>query len=165
MFSVKSKTSIFDGTFLTHLFIFIIFCIQTPFVRQNTPHPRELKAKAHKLFTKGQNSLEDSDLQSETTTITTTTTNTNPISSTTTTTATLTTAVTTTVEAINQHVKQQPQQQHLQQRTETDVNTQPPLIKHQVFIQPPDLPPEPIVGNGADESSEPSDDTDDVSFI
>jgi protein scribble len=38
---------------------------QTPFVRQNTPHPRELKAKAHKLFSKGQNSLEDSDLHSE----------------------------------------------------------------------------------------------------
>jgi hypothetical protein len=34
-------------------------------VRQNTPHPRELKAKAHKLFSKGQNSLEDSDLHSE----------------------------------------------------------------------------------------------------
>lgn len=29
-------------------------------MRQNTPHPRELKAKAHKLFSKGQNSLEDS---------------------------------------------------------------------------------------------------------
>ncbi|XP_068911978.1 protein lap4 isoform X7 [Tenebrio molitor] len=38
---------------------------ETPFVRQNTPHPRELKAKAHKLFSKGQNSLEDSDLHSE----------------------------------------------------------------------------------------------------
>lgn len=24
----------------------------TPFVRQNTPHPKELKAKAHKLFGK-----------------------------------------------------------------------------------------------------------------
>ncbi|XP_065157658.1 protein lap4-like isoform X4 [Atheta coriaria] len=36
---------------------------ETPFVRQNTPHPRELKAKAHKLFAKGQNSLEDSELQ------------------------------------------------------------------------------------------------------
>ncbi|XP_050308936.1 protein lap4-like isoform X3 [Anthonomus grandis grandis] len=36
---------------------------ETPFVRQNTPHPRELKAKAHKLFGKGQlnNSLEYSD--------------------------------------------------------------------------------------------------------
>ncbi|XP_031338228.1 protein lap4 isoform X1 [Photinus pyralis] len=33
---------------------------ETPFVRQNTPHPKELKAKAHKLFAKGQNSLEDS---------------------------------------------------------------------------------------------------------
>lgn len=39
--------------------------MQTPFVRQNTPHPRELKAKAHKLFSKGQNSLEESDLQPE----------------------------------------------------------------------------------------------------
>lgn len=29
-------------------------------MRQNTPHPKELKAKAHKLFAKGQNSLEDS---------------------------------------------------------------------------------------------------------
>lgn len=29
--------------------ILLIF-IQTPFVRQNTPHPKELKAKAHKLF-------------------------------------------------------------------------------------------------------------------
>jgi hypothetical protein len=38
---------------------------ETPFVRQNTPHPRELKAKAHNLFSKGQNSLEDSDLHSE----------------------------------------------------------------------------------------------------
>ncbi|KRT85527.1 hypothetical protein AMK59_826, partial [Oryctes borbonicus] len=36
---------------------------QTPFVRQNTPHPKELKAKAHKLFAKGQTSLEESDLQ------------------------------------------------------------------------------------------------------
>nr|CAD7453514.1 unnamed protein product [Timema tahoe] len=26
---------------------------ETPFVRQNTPHPKELKAKAHKLFGKG----------------------------------------------------------------------------------------------------------------
>ncbi|CAH1131259.1 unnamed protein product [Ceutorhynchus assimilis] len=38
---------------------------ETPFVRQNTPHPRELKAKAHKLFGKGgshgQTSFEDSD--------------------------------------------------------------------------------------------------------
>lgn len=36
---------------------------QTPFVRQNTPHPRELKAKAHKLFARGQTSLEDSSEQ------------------------------------------------------------------------------------------------------
>ncbi|XP_051162439.1 protein lap4 isoform X5 [Leptopilina boulardi] len=28
---------------------------ETPFVRQNTPHPKELKAKAHKLFNKGRN--------------------------------------------------------------------------------------------------------------
>ncbi|XP_045477481.1 protein lap4 isoform X4 [Harmonia axyridis] len=34
---------------------------ETQFVRQNTPHPRELKAKAHKLFNKGQNSLDDSE--------------------------------------------------------------------------------------------------------
>lgn len=27
--------------------------MQTPFVRQNTPHPKELKAKARKLFDKG----------------------------------------------------------------------------------------------------------------
>ncbi|XP_018334001.1 protein lap4 isoform X2 [Agrilus planipennis] len=39
---------------------------ETPFVRQNTPHPKELKAKAHKLFARGQNSLEESsDIQSE----------------------------------------------------------------------------------------------------
>ncbi|KAK9730448.1 PDZ domain [Popillia japonica] len=36
---------------------------ETPFVRQNTPHPRELKAKAHKLFARGQTSLEEGDLQ------------------------------------------------------------------------------------------------------
>ncbi|XP_049821121.1 protein lap4 isoform X4 [Aethina tumida] len=35
---------------------------ETPFVRHNTPHPKELKAKAHKLFSKGQNSLEESDV-------------------------------------------------------------------------------------------------------
>ncbi|XP_044762164.1 protein lap4-like isoform X3 [Coccinella septempunctata] len=39
---------------------------ETQFVRQNTPHPRELKAKAHKLFSKGQNSLDDSDLHNTT---------------------------------------------------------------------------------------------------
>lgn len=34
-------------------------------MRQNTPHPKELKAKAHKLFSKGgqNSSLEESDLQ------------------------------------------------------------------------------------------------------
>ncbi|CAH1173628.1 unnamed protein product [Phaedon cochleariae] len=37
---------------------------ETPFVRHNTPHPRELKAKAHKLFGKGQNSIEESEHQS-----------------------------------------------------------------------------------------------------
>lgn len=47
------------------LIIIVTFFLQTPFVRQNTPHPRELKAKAHKLFSKGQNSLEESDLQPE----------------------------------------------------------------------------------------------------
>lgn len=32
-----------------------MYLFQTPFVRQNTPHPKELKAKAHKLFSKGKN--------------------------------------------------------------------------------------------------------------
>lgn len=32
----------------------------TPFVRQNTPHPKELKLKAHKLFAKEKSKLEDS---------------------------------------------------------------------------------------------------------
>lgn len=109
-------------------------CLQTPFVRQNTPHPRELKAKAHKLFSKGQNSLEDSDLQTEP-----------------------------AVEAINQHVKQQNQQQRT---PEPELHIQQPYQQQQVpIIQPPLLPPEPLVGNGAEESSEPSDDTDDVSHI
>lgn len=31
----------------------------TPFVRQNTPHPKELKAKAHKLFAKEKNKVDD----------------------------------------------------------------------------------------------------------
>jgi hypothetical protein len=34
----------------------VLFHPQTPFVRQNTPHPKELKAKAHKLFGKGKTS-------------------------------------------------------------------------------------------------------------
>lgn len=32
----------------------------TPFVRQNTPHPKELKLKAHKLFGKDKTKLDDS---------------------------------------------------------------------------------------------------------
>ncbi|KAL1505725.1 hypothetical protein ABEB36_005223 [Hypothenemus hampei] len=36
---------------------------ETPFVRQNTPHPRELKAKAHKLFGKGSNSQGQTSLE------------------------------------------------------------------------------------------------------
>lgn len=32
----------------------------TPFVRQNTPHPKELKLKAHKLFAKEKNKVDDS---------------------------------------------------------------------------------------------------------
>ncbi|XP_055699189.1 protein lap4-like isoform X4 [Phlebotomus papatasi] len=32
---------------------------QTPFVRQNTPHPKELKMKAHKLFAKEKSKTED----------------------------------------------------------------------------------------------------------
>lgn len=107
-----------------------MICVQTPFVRQNTPHPRELKAKAHKLFSKGQNSLEDSDLQTE------------PV-----------------VEAVNQNIQQQPQQPQQQHQKATPEPEAQPELK----ILPPLLPPEPIVGNGADESSEPSDDTDDVS--
>lgn len=31
----------------------------TPFVRQNTPHPKELKLKAHKLFAKEKNRNDD----------------------------------------------------------------------------------------------------------
>lgn len=31
----------------------------TPFVRQNTPHPKELKLKAHKLFAKEKNKSDD----------------------------------------------------------------------------------------------------------
>ncbi|XP_031624890.1 protein lap4 isoform X3 [Contarinia nasturtii] len=34
----------------------------TPFVRQNTPHPKELKAKAHKLFAKEKNKIDDGNL-------------------------------------------------------------------------------------------------------
>lgn len=34
-------------------------------MRQNTPHPRELKAKAHKLFGKGQNSIEEHETHQE----------------------------------------------------------------------------------------------------
>lgn len=33
----------------------------TPFVRQNTPHPKELKMKAHKLFAKEKNKGDDGD--------------------------------------------------------------------------------------------------------
>lgn len=39
-------------------------------MRHNTPHPRELKAKAHKLFAKRENSIEDSEQQHSTNTIT-----------------------------------------------------------------------------------------------
>lgn len=31
----------------------------TPFVRQNTPHPKELKEKAHKLFAKEKSKVDD----------------------------------------------------------------------------------------------------------
>lgn len=88
--------------------------LQTPFVRQNTPHPKELKAKAHKLFAKGQSSLEDSNEQSS-----------EPV-----------------VEAVNQ-VLATPEREH---------------NNDDAFDAAP-------VGNGAEESSEPSadDDTDDVS--
>ncbi|KAJ3641605.1 hypothetical protein Zmor_028105 [Zophobas morio] len=84
---------------------------ETPFVRQNTPHPKELKAKAHKLFSKGQNSLEDSDLQSES-----------------------------LVEAVNPVI----------QRPQTE--PPPPPIPVQVI---PEVAEE-VMGNGAEENSEPS---------
>jgi hypothetical protein len=32
---------------------------ETPFVRQNTPHPKELKLKAHKLFSKDSSKKDD----------------------------------------------------------------------------------------------------------
>lgn len=35
---------------------------ETLFVRQNTPHPKELKAKAHKLFSKDKKGEDDSNL-------------------------------------------------------------------------------------------------------
>lgn len=35
---------------------------QTPFIRQNTPHPKELKAKAHKLFAKEKSKHEEHNL-------------------------------------------------------------------------------------------------------
>lgn len=38
---------------------FLFFSFQTPFVRQNTPHPKELKMKAHKLFSKKQDGTVD----------------------------------------------------------------------------------------------------------
>lgn len=37
---------------------------ETPFVRQNTPHPKELKMKAHKLFSKGNKTGEENVLDS-----------------------------------------------------------------------------------------------------
>lgn len=47
-------SSLLELTFICDMFQ------TTPFVRQNTPHPKELKAKAHKLFgkTKGNESKE-----------------------------------------------------------------------------------------------------------
>jgi hypothetical protein len=42
--------------YLCFVELFVLFHPQTPFVRQNTPHPKELKAKAHKLFGKGKTS-------------------------------------------------------------------------------------------------------------
>lgn len=35
---------------------------QTPFVRHNTPHPKELKAKAQKLFAKEKSKHDDHNL-------------------------------------------------------------------------------------------------------
>lgn len=36
------------------------YLLQTPFVRQNTPHPKELKLKAHKLFAKDKGTKDES---------------------------------------------------------------------------------------------------------
>ncbi|KAK4881366.1 hypothetical protein RN001_004685 [Aquatica leii] len=84
---------------------------ETPFVRQNTPHPKELKAKAHKLFAKGQTSLEDSYEQPS-----------EPV-----------------VEAVN---------------TTITTTSEPENNYTSTFVD------EAHVGNGADESSEPSADED-----
>lgn len=53
----ETKVSFFpyhSSFFLKHIHE-DLYLFQTPFVRQNTPHPKELKAKAHKLFSKGKN--------------------------------------------------------------------------------------------------------------
>jgi hypothetical protein len=49
--SVSFKMCIY--LYLNFIQLIVLFYSQTPFVRQNTPHPKELKAKAHKLFGKG----------------------------------------------------------------------------------------------------------------
>lgn len=41
------------------IYLLFIFSTQTPFVRQNTPHPKELKLKAHKLFAKEKSKQDD----------------------------------------------------------------------------------------------------------
>ncbi|XP_076068044.1 protein lap4-like isoform X4 [Oratosquilla oratoria] len=51
-----SKDSYFLCDSITPCFLFktvLIFSVQSNFVRQNTPHPRDLKARAEKLFGKG----------------------------------------------------------------------------------------------------------------
>lgn len=116
--------------------------LQTPFVRQNTPHPRELKAKAHKLFSKGQNSLEDSDLQQQQQQLE---------------------SSSVLIEAVNQNIGVV----HESNSDQTATPTPPPAVVAGVDAEARVL--ETIVGNGAEEeSSEPSggdDDIDDVSVI
>ncbi|XP_060523791.1 protein lap4 isoform X3 [Cylas formicarius] len=105
---------------------------ETPFVRQNTPHPRELKAKAHKLFGKAspgsgcvQNSIEESD--------------TNTLQRDGSINATLSNYTSMTIEAVNPHV------------LSPELSNVPKIV--------PD-PQTEVIGNGHGGSSEPSQDED-----
>ncbi|KAK9878834.1 hypothetical protein WA026_003669 [Henosepilachna vigintioctopunctata] len=66
--SVEGGFMTFNRTFERPLLPLNEFDNFTKFVRHNTPHRRELKSKAHKLFSKGQNSLDESDIQNTTAT-------------------------------------------------------------------------------------------------
>ncbi|XP_030757853.1 protein lap4 isoform X4 [Sitophilus oryzae] len=106
---------------------------ETPFVRQNTPHPRELKAKAHKLFGKSGNvAQEDSDSHQHDSIISVTTNSIDPPS-----------------EPVNAVITQQAP-------LVTKVATPPPPVKYE---EEPRVPS--VLGNGnGPESSEPSQDED-----